>query len=86
MGAFPFEGSQRASTMMAENAVVTIMTLNRPIRSAIMPGRIRPNILVGKVSKTCRCKRTGFRFAYEAALRMDRRYEARLLDMPSFSA
>ncbi len=47
MGAFDFEGSQRPRTMMVEKAVVNIMTLKRPILSAIMPGRIRPNILLG---------------------------------------
>jgi len=45
IGAFALAGSQRASTMTAENAVVMIMTLKRPILSAIMPGRIRPKIL-----------------------------------------
>lgn len=48
MGALDFEGSHSASTMMEEKAVVMIMTLNRPIRSATMPGRIRPNILFRK--------------------------------------
>ena len=44
IGAFPLEGSQRAKTIMAEKAVVVIITLKRPSLSAIMPGRIRPNI------------------------------------------
>lgn len=45
MGAFAFEGSHKANTMIAENPVVMIMTLNRPMRSATIPGRIRPKIL-----------------------------------------
>jgi hypothetical protein len=39
-------GIQSARVMTAENAVIRIMTLNRPILSATMPGTIRPNILV----------------------------------------
>ena len=45
IGALLAEGSQRASTIMAEKAVVMIMTLNRPMRSAMNPGSIRPKIL-----------------------------------------
>lgn len=45
MGALAADGSQRASTMMAEKLVVTIITLKRPNRSAIIPGRTRPKIL-----------------------------------------
>ena len=44
MGVFAFDGSQRASTMTAEKAVVTIMTLKRPVLSAMIPGKIRPKI------------------------------------------
>ena len=49
MGAFDFEGSQRANTMIAENPVVMIMTLKRPTRSAMIPGKIRPKILCNDI-------------------------------------
>lgn len=81
MGALPREGSHRARTMMAEKAVVIIMTLNRPIRSAIMPGKIRPKILLQiSVSRDVLILS---RHTYEAAFRIDRRYKERLVDMPS---
>jgi hypothetical protein len=80
IGALPFAGSQRARTMMAEKVVVIIMTLNRPIRSAIIPGRIRPKILLSKLAPPV--VSSPIRDAYEAALRIDRRYRERLVDMP----
>mgnify|MGYP003662565219 CR=1 FL=1 len=45
IGMLPDDGSQSASTTIAENPVVMIITLNRPTLSAIIPGRIRPKIL-----------------------------------------
>lgn len=45
IGMLPEDGSQSASTTIAEKAVVMIITLNRPTRSAMIPGRIRPKIL-----------------------------------------
>jgi hypothetical protein len=47
IGTLPLEGSQRASTMTALKVLTTIMVLKRPKRSATMPGRMRPNMLVG---------------------------------------
>jgi hypothetical protein len=66
MGALLADGSHRARTIMAEKAVVMIMTLKRPNRSASMPGRIRPKILgwlmmVWGINEEC---------TYEAAFRM----------------
>lgn len=46
IGTLAAEGSQRARTRMAEKAVTIIMTLKRPRRSAMMPGRMRPKILI----------------------------------------
>jgi len=42
--AFEFDGSHKARTMIAEKPEVRIITLKRPMRSATIPGRIRPNI------------------------------------------
>ena len=49
MGTLPWEGSQRASTMTALKVLTMIMVLKRPKWSAMMPGRIRPNMLEGKL-------------------------------------
>lgn len=51
MGTLPREGSQRAKTMTALKASTMIMVLKRPKRSAMMPGRIRPNILINLLVK-----------------------------------
>ncbi len=78
IGMFPDDGSHSPRTMMAEKAVVTIMTLNRPTRSAMMPGRMRPKILfmlVALIYKTTR-------MSYEAALRMGIRYIDKFTDIP----
>jgi hypothetical protein len=39
------DGSHNPNTMMAEKAVLMIITLKRPIRSAIIPGIMRPKML-----------------------------------------
>lgn len=78
IGMLPDDGNHSPSTTIAEKAVVTIMTLNRPTRSAMMPGRIRPNILVLLVAFIYKVGR----LSYEAALRIGIRYIDKFTDIP----
>jgi hypothetical protein len=74
MGTVPREGSQRARTMTAEKVLTMIMVLKRPKRSAMMPGRIRPKILLGVSVKLFAAVRGRQRtVAYLNALRMGMR-------------
>lgn len=83
MGALEADGSQRARTMMEEKRVVMIMTLNLPMRSAIIPGTTRPNILD---SVRFNHDEIWMECTYEAALRMGMRYIDKPADMPCLSA
>jgi hypothetical protein len=79
IGALDLDGNHNPNTIIAENAVVIIMVLNRPKRSAKMPGRIRPNILRTVSKNYKRIKE----ITYEAALSIGIRYIDKFADMPN---